>query len=73
MLNELFPKTEQNTENQQQLVENQASFKKWEENISTMRSLIKDSNLFVDNNRGLFDVFNGVQATNEQSHDLINA
>ena len=28
MLNELFPKTEQNTENQQQLVENRASFKK---------------------------------------------
>ena len=47
MLNELFPKTEQNTENQQQLVENRASFKKWEENISTIRSLIKDSNLYV--------------------------
>ena len=30
-----------------------------------MLNLKKDSNLFVDNNRGLLNVFNGVQATNE--------
>ena len=73
-LSELFPVTISN-EDITSIVDNSTVNKKVEENIRKMRSLISASNLFytTTDNRGLVNTFNGEVASNEQSHDLINA
>jgi hypothetical protein len=76
LIAELFPPSTQLTHDANALTDNQSINKKWEDNISAMRSLIKTHNLFVistSSTRGLVNVFNGKEATNEQTHDLINA
>ena len=74
LLAELFPPTAEASEDVNTLIDNQSCNKKWEDNIASMRSLIKTHNLFKSNttNRGLLNVFSGIQATNEQTHDLVN-
>ena len=74
LISQLFPESTKTCNST--LFDNSASIKQWDQNVIKMRSLINEHNVFEQNvhtNRGLINAFTGTQATNEQSHDLLNA
>lgn len=70
---QLFPVANK-TKEKSSLLDTTSTTRCWNDNIMNMRSLITKHELFPEEcSRGVVNVFTGVNATPEQTHDLLNA
>ena len=75
LTSQLFPPTDSTHTDKSILWDSTASTKTWHENVMHMRSLIEQHQLFPHDqcNRCVMNVFTGMEATPEVSHDLLEA